>query len=122
MNIIVTMPDLEKEGYKKLIKFYKKLKETIYFKVPFLPKRTIIGEKCAIVSNGVLIGFHKIIGMRFVDKEELAKLSHGFWDEGYYIIRDGATFKEAEEKITVKGFRGFRYSDTLLKKIEVEKE
>ena len=121
MNLIITMPDLNKEGHEEVIRFYKKCKEIIYFRVAFLPKNTQIGDRCAIVSNGVLIGSHKIIDMKFVFKEESEKLSDGNWDEGFYIIRDGSTFEEVKEKIKIKGFRGFRYFDTLIKKLEIKK-
>ena len=116
MNIIITMPDLEHEGSEKLIDFYRKLGGLIYFRVPFLPKRIQAGERCAIVSNGVLIGSHEIVDIKFVSREESSELSHGDWEEGFYVIRDSMTFKEADEKIEIKGFRGFRYFDTLLSK------
>jgi len=117
MNIIITMPDLDKQGYKELVKFYKKLKGFIYYKVPFLPKQTKKGERCLIVSNGVLVGSHEIVDLRFVSREESVRLSHGDWGEGFYIIRDAKTFKKFKREIKFKGFRGFRYLETLTLKI-----
>ena len=45
MDIIVTMPDVKKEGYEKLIKWYEEHKdEQHYFRVSQLPKNCVAGE------------------------------------------------------------------------------
>jgi hypothetical protein len=102
------MPDINKEGTEKLIEFYKKESGFIYFKVSKLPKNTLPGERCFMVSNGVIIGSHKIVDMKYVNEDEAAGLSDGNWSAGNYIIRDALSFIE-DTKQSMKGFQGFRY-------------
>lgn len=109
-DIIVTMPDTEKEGTDKLIEFYKKDKGFIYFRVSSLPKDARNGDRCFIVSNGLIIGSHQIVGMKYVDELEASGLSDGNWSAGNYIIRDASSFVEsASANQPMKGFQGFRY-------------
>ena len=108
-DIIVTMPDLEKEGIEALKKFYSEQKGEIYFKVSKLPLKCKIGEYCLIVCNGEIIGKHKIVNMCFVHEKEASELSHGNWTAGNYIIRDAKSFIPDNTKTKFKGFQGFRY-------------
>lgn len=112
MDIIITLPDKEKEGIKSLIKHYyqsKDDKETIYYRVSNLPVNAKIGDKCYIISNGEIIGYHIIFKLCRISKEEASELSGGSWREGFYIIRKADTFKELKEKIKARGFQGYRY-------------
>jgi hypothetical protein len=115
MNIVITVPDTRKEGIEKLIEFYKNQNpmDELFFKVPFLPKRCEVGDLCFIVSNSTIIGCHTVEELRFVKEDEASKLSDGNWTEGFYIIRSAVSFQEAKNKPKVKGFRGFRYLDSI---------
>jgi hypothetical protein len=108
-DIMVTMPDLKKEGNKALKEFYKKEKGHIYFRVSKLPKECRIGEYCHIICNGECIGKHKIIDLCFVHEKEAQELSDGNWHEGNYIIREANSFIADCCKVKIKGFQGFRY-------------
>ena len=108
-DIMVTMPDLNKEGNEQLKEFYKTQDGYIYFRVSRLPKNCQIGEYCHIICNSECIGKHKIIAMRFVSEAESQELSHGDWHEGNYIIREAKSFIDDSCKIKIKGFQGFRY-------------
>lgn len=108
-DIMVTMPDLNKEGNDALKKFYKEQKGELYFRVSKLPINCKIGEYCHIICNGCCIGKHKIIAMNFVLEEEAEQLSHGDWHEGNYIIRDARSFIADCCKVKIKGFQGFHY-------------
>jgi hypothetical protein len=110
-DIIITMPDTKKEGIEKLQEFYQTEEGQIYFKVGRLPRRTNVGDRCHIVSNGFIIGSHRIISMRYVGKAEAEVLSDGKWSAGYYIIRDALTFELPTAPIEMKGFQGFRYRE-----------
>lgn len=108
-DIMVTMPDLKKEGNERLKEFYRNNNEYHYFRVPRLPKNCKIGDYCHIICNGECIGKHKIVDMRFVSNDEAKELSDWHGDMGYYIIRDGKSFIEGSCKFKTKGFQGFRY-------------
>ena len=108
-NIIITMPDLKKEGNAALKEYYRKEKGLLYFRVSMLPKRCKVGEYCYIVCNGEFIGMHKIVAMGFLNEESAQMLSDGNWHKGKYIIRDGTTFFEDNRHIMMRGFQGFRY-------------
>ncbi len=109
MNIIITCPDTNTEGIDSLCDFYKNESGLLYFRVSSLPKNCSIGDKCYIVSNGYIIGYHLICGMRYVSQEEASKLSHGNWTEGNYLIRNANTWVELENRVEMRGFQGFRY-------------
>lgn len=113
VDIIVTMPDTKKEGIKKLIKFYKRENGFIYFKLPFFPKKTDNRDRCYIVSDGMVIGSHRIQAITELSDGEAAELSDGNWTGGKYVIRDASTFKELKNKIKLRGFQGFRYADKI---------
>ena len=108
-DIMVTMPDLNKEGNEQLKEFYKTQEGYIYFRVSRLPKTCQIGEYCHIICNGECIGKHKITAMGFVSEAEAQELSHGDWHEGNYLIRDAKSFIDDCCKVKIKGFQGFRY-------------
>jgi len=129
MDIIITMPDIEKEGIDNLIKHYSELiyyrvseliyyrvSELIYYRVSRLPTDLKIGEKCYIVSNGNIIGFHLVKELRFVSQEEADNLSDGIWREGFYIIREAKTFQKLIPYINATGFQGFRYFNKFVKR------
>ncbi len=109
MDIIVTIPNPEKKSVKELCEYYRGLKDRtiLYFKVSNLPINAEKGDRCYIVNNGKVIGYHIILSLRYVNKDEAKELSGG-WSEGNYILRDSGTFMEVP-KIDYKGFRGFRY-------------
>ena len=112
MDIIVTMPDVKKEGYEKLIKWYEEHKdEQHYFRVSQLPKNCVAGEWCWIVSNGHVFGKHKIVEMRYVEECEAQELFDEDWHAGNYIIREGKSFERDDRGMVVKGFQGFHYKD-----------
>ena len=57
------MPDPNKKGPKELISFFKGMKRYkkyrgmfIYFRVANLPRQSVVGDRCLIVSNGIIIG------------------------------------------------------------------
>ena len=109
MDIIITCPDTQGEGIEKLCEFYKNESGILYFRVPTVPKNCFVGDKCYIVSKGMVIGYHLMCGMGYVDQEEASQLSHGNWNEGNYIMRNADTWTELDSKIDMKGFQGFRY-------------
>lgn len=118
-DIIITMPDKENEGIKDLIKHYYQSKDNdglIYYRVSKLPKNTNPGDKCYIISNSEIIGYHIIKEIRFVDDKEAKELSDGDWKKGNYIIRSADSFVELNPKIKASGFQGFRYYDKFIKK------
>lgn len=119
MDIIITMPDIEREGINNLIKHYyqsKEDEELIYYRVSKLPKDLGVGDKCYIISNGEIIGSHIVKELKFVSEDEANNLSDGKWREGFYIIRESKTFQELKPRIKVTGFQGFRYFDRFIKR------
>ena len=98
------------EIFRNVAVFHKEDKKWVGF--PNVKK----GDKCYIISNGLIIGYHIIKYMKFVDEDEAKELSDGNWKEGYYIIRDANSFVELKEKPKVCGFQSFRYFDRFLKR------
>lgn len=109
MDIMVTMPDLEKEGNENLKKFYKNEEGFIFFKVSKLPLNCKKREYCHIICNGECIGKHQIVDMRFINDKEAKEISDGNWTSGNYIIRSCESFVPDCCKVKIKGFQGFRY-------------
>ena len=123
MDIIITMPDTEKEGIDNLIKHYyqsKEERELIYYRVSKLPKDLKIGDKCYIISNGEIIGFHIVKELKFVNEEEASNLSDGDWREGHYVIREAQTFQELKPRVKATGFQGFRYFDRFIERWKIK--
>ena len=105
-NIIITIPKTIKwEDYKKELDNAEK-GDIMNFKVPFLPKIPIIGNKCYVVYKGFIKGYMIISGV--IDNSNFNCTTTGQNWSGKFIQRTGKFYYLTEE-IPYKGFQGWRY-------------
>ncbi len=104
-DIIITIPsNIDWNEYRKELDSVKNGSNNLNFKVPFLPKKDIVGNKCYLNYNGNVVGWMKITGIK--EKSFTCSTTGKNWS-GKFIERSGQ-FNEIEP-IPMKGFRGFRY-------------
>jgi hypothetical protein len=78
------------------------------FKVGGLPKNASKGDKCFIVHNGYIRGYHYVSEIGYRDSFT-CNTTGKTWKNGNYIIRSGKFHKI--NPILMKGFQGFKYVD-----------
>lgn len=106
MDIIITLPSkTDWKEYQKELDLVKDKSHVMNFKVPFLPKKADVGDKCYLCYRNKIIGWMEITG--FVDGEFDCTTTGKNW-EGNFIQRSGE-FHHLSTKIPMKGFRGFKY-------------
>ena len=103
-DIIITIPkNIDWAEYKKEL-IAAENGSILNFKVSNKPN-TDIGNKCYIVYNGYIIGYHIICGI--IKKKFTCTTTGKVWD-GLFIQRTGKLHL-LKNKIPMKGFQGFRY-------------
>lgn len=104
--------------YLKEIRMVERGRGVLNYRVPNIPKELQPGDRCYIVYDGQVRGWHNIIwaGKR---KAFRCQVTGTVWPEGEYIQRAGK-FHEIKGVIPARGFQGIRRFERMLQGI-VEK-
>lgn len=109
MDIIITVPQtIPWEEYEKELKTVRDESQQMFFKVPFLPKKTNVGDRCYVCYRGAVLGYMFISHLGYINGFQCTTTNEQ-WDDGYYIGRTGK-FHWLVDPIPYKGFQGFRYA------------
>ena len=108
MDIVITIPkSIKWEDYQKELKTVESGEQTMFFKVPTLPKKANVGDRCYLCHNGLVIGYMNITWMGIMSEFTCTTTIH-VWPKGNYIGRSGKfTYIKP---IPYKGFQGYRYA------------
>ena len=112
MDISITVPQKEADIWRRENSEAIKKNMDLYFKVPFIPKNSNPGDKCFVIINNRIEGYHIIKG--FDRRSELeCEITGREWGPGNYIVRKAKTWKEISQHLYIpaKPHRGFRYVD-----------
>lgn len=116
MDITITVPKEQKDIWLKEIELAKKTNLELLFKVAQFPTKTEIGDKCFVILNNEIIGYHLI--KRFVTSTGFTcQLTGKYWGEGKYIARHGASWTKLKLPLPKKGHRGFEYVNGNIKEM-----
>jgi hypothetical protein len=90
MDIIITIPKNIKwlDWKKECDEVENNPNMQLNFRLPRLPTKTKPGDKCYVLHNGYIKGFHIIHDLKF-QKSFICKTTGQHWPEGNYIIRKG---------------------------------
>ena len=103
--ICITIPKTVKwEDYQKELDEVKDGKYEMNFKVPVLPKKVFVGDRCYLCYNGNVIGWMKISSM---GPKKFTSTTDGKSWTGNFISRTGEFHKI--KPVPCKGFRGYKY-------------
>lgn len=108
MNIIITIPKTEdwNTWLQECEAVANNSDSALNYRVSCLPKQTKTGERCYVVYDGYVRGYHVIDELCF--REGFVCGTTGrYWPEGNYIMRKGK-FHEIKP-FPYKGFQGWRY-------------
>lgn len=109
MDIVITIPkNIKWEDYLKEIYTVQGGKEMMLFRVPKLPKKLNIGDRCYLCYQGQIVGFMKVSWASYIAGFDCTTTGN-HWDAGNYVGRSGSFFK-MENPVEYKGFQGFRYA------------
>lgn len=109
MDIVITIPKtIDWEDYEKELQVVEDGKFAMYFKVPHLPKRTSVGDRCYICYKDRIVGYMLITDLLHSNGFQCTT-TRRFWDPGNYICRSGK-FYSTITTINYKSFQGFRYA------------
>jgi hypothetical protein len=110
MDIVLTWP--KKVPYAEYVRELDRAAredKSILFKVPTLPIKARIGDRCYMVYDGRLRGWSVIL--YFDDEAQPDGVRPGdTWEKGKYIVRS-PVWHELQDLPLVRGFQGFRYAD-----------
>lgn len=110
VNILIRIPNkLPNELETSLAEYEETAKDQDYlhyFRVSVLPKNANPGDRAYILIDGKIIGYHVIAELRNVTQTEAQELSHGDWQEGYYIIRRADSWKTINPPIKYEKTKG----------------
>ena len=120
MDIVITIPKKVKwEDYQKELDAVRDGNQMMLYHLPFKPKHNLKGNNCFLCYRGYIVGFMLIINVFYSDGFTCSTTGVP-WPEGWYVCRTGPLFL-LNHPIPMKGFRGIRYVDGLLKeKIDTE--
>lgn len=104
-DIVITIP--KKIDWSEYEEELEKAKngEIMNFKVPTLPTKTKVGNRCYLCYNGNIIGYMIVCGL---SKDGFVCTTTGKKWEGNFVQRSGEFFK-LDEPIPYAGFQGYRY-------------
>lgn len=106
MDIIITLPkDTKWEDYQKELDKVVHENEMMSFKIPTIPKKANVGDKCYLCYNGFVVGYMIICG--FSNKKFICSTTGNEY-RGNFVERTGKFYK-LDQKIPYKGFQGYRY-------------
>ena len=109
MNITITIPKSEKDNWVNDIEQLKNKNVKLHFKIPFLLKNTKKGDKCFVIIDNKIIGYHTIDDIGFKD-EFICSTTKKHWPAGYYITRSSNSWNKLNNPIESKSHRGVHYT------------
>lgn len=114
MDIIITIPQsISWKEYEKELKAVEDGTQVMYFRVPNLPKKANIGDRCYICYRHLVVGWMEIVYIGQAPTFECTTTGTQ-WPAGNYIGRSGKFHYLKNPGITgggYPGFQGFRYAD-----------
>lgn len=106
LGVCITIPkDIEWPDYEKELKAVEDYSQEMNFKVPFLPNKVAVGDRCYLCYRGNIVGWMEITSMG--EKSFDCTTTGKEW-AGKFISRSGP-FHKLKNPIPQEGFRGFRY-------------
>lgn len=108
MDITVTIPKKEYETWKEENLYAIKNNMILYFRIPFFPKNADWGDKCYVIVDNKIIGYHVISCFEDVPDEWTCQITDKDMSAGKYIVRRARTWKPIKP-LLAKSHRGFRY-------------
>lgn len=103
--ICITIPKTVKwEDYKKELEAVKDGRQEMNFKVPNLPTKIKVGDRCYLCYNGNIIGWMRISSM---GQKSFKSTTDGTYWEGNFVSRSGPF--HSINPVKCNGFRGFKY-------------
>ena len=112
VDISITIPKELKYGWLREIEEAAEEEMDLFYKIPGIPQKPIIGSKCFVIIKGQMIGYHIIKAVRFEAESWECQITGNVWTPGYYIVREAKTWVKFKKPIPMKGHRGFRYIES----------
>jgi len=109
-SITITIP---KKGIKVWLKeLYEAMDSDLelWFKIPTIPRKAIIGDKCYVIHDNQIIGYHIIKAFKYTNGFT-CKITEKYWGEGNYVVRDAKSWVKLNKPVLSKSHRGYRYLD-----------
>jgi len=106
--ITITVPKSQAETWYEEIKEAARQDLSLFFKVPNLPVNVNLSDKCYVIIDNQIIGYHLIKGLYKTESDWTCQITKTKWSAGKYIIRDARSWTPIEP-IKSKSHRGFRY-------------
>lgn len=111
MNIIITWPKTRTlESYVEECAKACELSQEINFRVPARPKEARVGDRCYVVYDGFVRGWHEILVVNWRDEGVVRDRSGSFWPAGWYIVRHPLYHPWLDDPVPMRGFQGVRYA------------
>lgn len=104
---LITVPKtIVWSDYKKELDAVADGSQVMNYRVRYIPKDMVVGDRCFIVYDGRVRGWMEIVGLQTADKAWQCTTTGDFWPAGKYIQRSGP-FNEVDGP-EMLGFRGVR--------------
>ena len=106
IGLVITIPKSVKwEDYQKELNAVADGRQEMNFKVPTLPKKVNVGDRCYLCYNGYIIGWMTISSM---GPKTFKCTTNGTDWTGNFVSRSGK-FHRLDNPIPCKGFQGYKY-------------
>lgn len=106
--LCVTLPaKTEWSEYEKELADVADGRKQMNFKVPSVPRRVKLGDRCYVCHRGRLVGWMAITGIGGSGGFECQTTGRK-WTAGTYVSRSGP-FHYLKTEVPMRGFQGFRY-------------
>ena len=107
IGLLITLPSsIEWEDYQKELDEVECGRSEMNFKVPSLPKKIKVGDRCYLCWRGNIVGWMTISS---IGEKSFVCGTTGKPYSGKFVSRSGKFHKI--EPVKCKGFQGFRYID-----------
>jgi hypothetical protein len=107
---VVTIPKSTKwEDYEKELKAVEDEGLVLNYRVRYMPKGIDIDDRVYIVHDGMVRGFHPLLGIKNWPNGFVCETTGTEWPPGIYLQRTGRFYRI--DPIPMQGFRGLRRFD-----------
>ena len=111
MDIVITLPaNIPWKEYRKELEAVADGTQVMYFRVPQLPTKAHVGDRCYILYRRLILGWMEIVYIGGVDGFTCTTTDTR-WPAGNYVGRSGKFHQLANPIIAGRGFQGFHYAD-----------
>ena len=106
LAVCITIPKtVNWEDYQKELDAVADETHEINFKVPSLPTKVKVGDRCYLCYNNQIVGWMKI---SYLGEKRFKSTVGGKYWNGLFISRTGK-FNKLDNPIPCRGFRGYKY-------------